>query len=306
MSDDLNRILLKQHYRIYKDHAAVKLCHWMKESLMRQRSCYKQDFYGIQSHRCLQMTPVVNECNHTCLFCWRVQRMDHPVDEWAEPAEMLDALIGHQRQLITGFKGDSRCPAEMYEEAKNPNQVAISLAGEPTMYPYLGGLIAECHRRGMTTFLVTNGTNPEVLESLDPLPTQLYVTVAAPNEQIYRKLCVPKIEDGWERIMRSLELLPSLNTRTVIRHTLVEGWNLGWEQEYARLDKIADPTFVEPKGYVFVGDSRNRLSLSNMPSHERVMAFSNEVAALLGLEVIREKPDSRVVLIGQPGFDTRI
>jgi tRNA wybutosine-synthesizing protein 1 len=47
--------------------------------------------------------------------------------------------------------------------------------------------------------------------------------------------------------MRTLELFPSLNTRTVIRHTLVKDWNVGWEDEYAKLDSIADPTFIEPR-----------------------------------------------------------
>ena len=48
-------LLIKQQYRLYKDHSAVKLCHWMKESMLHERHCYKQDFYGIQSHRCLQI-----------------------------------------------------------------------------------------------------------------------------------------------------------------------------------------------------------------------------------------------------------
>ena len=44
-----------------------------EQSLLFDRECYKQTFYGIQSHRCLQMTPSINQCNHMCLFCWRHQ-----------------------------------------------------------------------------------------------------------------------------------------------------------------------------------------------------------------------------------------
>jgi tRNA wybutosine-synthesizing protein 1 len=153
---------------------------------------------------------------------------------------------------------------------------------------------------------VTNGTFPEVLEGLSELPTQLYVTVAAPNEEIYRKLCVPRIPDGWERLKRTLELLPFLSTRTVIRHTLVKGWNLGWEKDYAALDRIADPTFVEPKGFVFVGDSRRRMSMDNMPSHAEVLEFGRRVAGELGMEILKEKSDSRVAVYGEPGTDTKI
>ncbi len=51
------------------------------------------------------------------------------------------------------------------------------------MYTRLSDSLAACHDKGITTFLVTNGTNPKVLADLDPLPTQLYVTVAAPTRQ---------------------------------------------------------------------------------------------------------------------------
>ena len=299
-------LLIKQQYRLHNDHAAVKLCHWMKESMLHERHCYKQDFYGISSHRCLQMTPAINECSHMCTFCWRVQENDFEVKDWSEPKEMLDALIAHQRKLITGFKGDPRCSPEMFEEACNPNQVAISLAGEPITYPYLSEFIEECHRRGMTTFMVTNGTYPERLESLDTLPMQLYVTVAAPNEDVYRSVCRPKVSDGWEKIMKTLEMMPSLETRTVIRHTLVKDVNLGWIDDYARLDRMADPDLVEPKGYVFVGGSRKRLSMACMPSFEEIKDFSRQLGDRIGMELIKERADSRVVLLGHPGEETDV
>lgn len=306
MDENYRNLLIKQQYRIYNDHAAVKLCHWMKESLVRGRCCYKQDFYGISSHRCLQMTPAINECSHMCTFCWRVQEHDFDIKDWAEPKDMLDALIEHQRKLITGFKGDSRVSKEMFEEAWNPNQVAISLAGEPITYPYLSDFLKECHRRDMTTFMVTNGTYPERLVELDELPRQLYVTVAAPNEDIYRKVCRPKETGCWSRLMRTLEILPSLDTRTVIRHTLVKDINMCDVEEYARLDRIADPDLIEPKGYVFVGGSRMRLSMANMPSMDEIRGFSAKLGNLVGMEIIKERADSRVVLLGQPDMETNV
>lgn len=299
-------LLIKQQYRLYKDHSAVKLCHWMKESMIHERHCYKQDFYGISSHRCLQMTPAINECSHMCTFCWRIQEHDFEVKDWAEPKEMLDALIEHQRSLIWGFKGDPRCDPKMFEEARNPNQVAISLAGEPITYPYMSEFLEECHRRHMSTFIVTNGTYPERLAALDVLPMQLYVTIAAPNKEIYKSVCRPKISDGWEKLMQTLELLPSLDTRTVIRHTLVKGINMGWEEDYGRLDRIADPTLVEPKGYVFVGGSRNRLSMACMPSFDEIKEFSANLGQHIGMEIIKERADSRVVLLGHPGMETDV
>lgn len=306
MDPEYKELLIRQQYRLHNDHGAVKLCHWMRQSLIHSRNCYKQDFYGIQSHRCLQMTPAINECSHMCQFCWRVQGHDFEVKEWTEPKELLDSLIAHQRKLLTGFNGDDRCSKERYDESKNPNMVAISLAGEPITYPYLSDFLKECHSRKMMTFMVTNGTYPDELGSLDVLPRQLYVTVAAPNESVYKMTCRPKIRDGWERLMRTLELLPSLDTRTVIRHTLVKDLNFGWIDEYGKLDRIADPDLVEPKGYVFVGGSRTRLSMTNMPSHQEVRDFSERLGDILGMTILNEKADSRVTLLGREGIETDV
>ncbi len=299
MDKDLKAMFEKQGYAVVGEHSAVKTCHWLKESIMRGRVCYKQKFFGINSHRCLQMTPVANMCNHSCLYCWRYQGSDDVVKEWDDPVTIVDGTIEAQRRLVSGFKGDDRCSQEVWEEARNPNQVAISLTGEPTMYPYLSDLIKEYKRRGFTTFLVTNGTFPKIIEELDTLPTQLYISVDAPNEEIYRSLCRPKISGGWKRLMDTLDLLPSLETRTVARHTLVKGHNLGFEEEYAALDKRADPDFIEPKGYVYVGYSRERLEMDNMPSFEEILGFAGRMTELTGMEIVGENPPSRVVLLSK-------
>ena len=299
--------LERQQYRIVGGSGAVKLCHWMRQKLIHGRPCYKEEFYGIESHRCLQMTPAVNICNERCLFCWRYHGMTgFGKTPYPAPEELLEGCLQEQRLLVSGFKGDARCDPALWREARTPNQVAISLSGEPTLYPRLGEFIELCKRKGMTTFLVTNGTLPKTLENLSTLPTQLYVTVAAPNKQLYDKLCVPQVSGAWENLMKTLALLPSLSTRTVIRHTLIDGWNLGWEDEYAKLDEIAQPIFIEPKGYVFVGDSRTRMTMDNMPSHASVREFSNRIAEKLSLDIIGERTDSRVVLVGKKGVKLRV
>lgn len=299
--------LERQQYRLVGESGAVKLCHWMRQKLIYGRPCYKEEFYGIESHRCLQMTPAVNVCNFRCLFCWRYHGMTgFGRSSYPEPEELLEECIKEQRLLVSGFKGDERCDDRLWEEARNPNQVAISLSGEPTLYPELGEFIALCKRKGMTTFLVTNGSVPKALERLSTMPTQLYVTVAAPNEDLFEKLCVPQFPRAWENLMETLRILPSLSTRTVIRHTLVQGWNLGWEDEYARIDGVAQPIFIEPKGYVFVGDSRTRMTIDNMPSHKAIREFSGRLSDRLGLEVLTEREDSRVVLVGRKGARPRV
>ena len=302
MQEEFKKILKKQHYAIVGNHSGVKLCHWMRQSLLFNRVCYKQDFYGIESHRCLQMTPSINQCNHMCLFCWRHQGFtEKNFNEIDDPKLILDESIKAQMKLITGFKGDNRCDQMKWKEANNPNMLACSLSGEPTLYPRLGEFFEECHKRKITTFLVTNGTNPEALENLNPLPKQLYVSIVAPNKKIYEKICSPLISNGWDKINQTLELLPSLKTRIVIRHTLVKGWNMDEKliKEYAKLDSKANPLFIEPKGYVFVGYSRKRMNISNMPSYENVKDFSDKLNEELGYNFLMEKSDSRVVLLSK-------
>ncbi len=344
MNPDLRKILEKQHYKIVGEHSGVKTCHWLKEKLIRNRPCYKEKFYGIQSHRCLQMTPTINQCTQNCLYCWRYQDFtEQEIKKYDEPEFILEKSIDAQRELISGFKGDSRCKKEMFEEASNPNQVAISLSGEPTIYPKLSEFIEVCRKKNMTTFVVSNGTKPDVIENLKP--TQLYVSVSAPNKEIYKRLCLPMIKDGWEKTNESLEVLSSLDTRTVVRHTLVDKWNitekpkafpnmlgkvqstfpshLGWEdsgegsspslqisskfvEEYAKLDMKAEPDFIECKAYMFVGYSRQRMNLENMPSHEKIKSFAEKLSNLTGYEIAGEKKDSRVVVLAKDKNKMRI
>ena len=243
--------------------------------------------------------PASNLCNHRCLYCWRYQGSDDSVVEWDDPASIVEGTIEAQRRLVSGFKGDPRCDPEVWKEARDPDQVAISLTGEPTLYPYLGELIAEYRKRGFTTFLVTNGTRPDVLRDLDPLPTQLYISVDAPNKEIYTRLCLPKIKDGWEKLMETIETLPSLDTRIVVRHTLVKNWNLGYEEQYSKLDMIAEPDFIEPKGYVYVGYSRERMSMDDMPSFDEISAFAGRMSDYTGYDIAGENKPSRVVLLSK-------
>jgi tRNA wybutosine-synthesizing protein 1 len=302
MEKILQRIFEKQGYAVVGKHSTVKLCHWLGKSLLFNTPCYKQLFYGIESHRCLQMTPASHYCTQKCLFCWRFQGFTKTKISEREldiPLFIFENVIKAQHRLVSGFKGDERCNKEKWNEAREPRHIACSLTGEPTLYPYLSDFFEICHRNGLTTFLVTNGTMPEALENMDVLPNQLYVSLSAPNEEIYKKLCSPLIKNGWNKINKTLELLPSLNTRTVIRHTLINEWNLGYEEEYAKLDKIAEPWFIEPKGYVFVGYSRQRLTLKNMPAHTAIKKFGKELARLVGYELIDESEPSRVVLLGR-------
>ncbi len=224
-----------------------------------------------------------------------------------EPSEIIEKSILAQRKLLSGYGGiPQRVDQKKYREAQDPNQVAISLSGEPTLYPQISELIEGFKRRGFTTFLVTNGTLPQRIGSLDTLPTQLYVSLDAPDNRTYNRLCNPIIPDAWNRLQDTLELFPSLKTRKVIRITLVKEENMLDVKGYAKLISKADPDFVEVKAFMLVGGSRRRLTLDNMPSFHEVYAFSEKLSEELGYELKDCKEQSRVVLLSQGRKDSRI
>ena len=109
MRDELRQVLRKQGYGTVGEHVGVKLCHWTKEDLRHDRHCYKGDFYGIESRGCMQMTPIVDYCNFTCLYCWRSQSFDLDINsagyKWDAPEAILDGALLEQRRLLTGYKG---------------------------------------------------------------------------------------------------------------------------------------------------------------------------------------------------------
>ena len=292
--------LAKQSYHLVGEHGGVKVCHWTKENLKNDRSCYKGTFYGIGSSACMQMAPNVDTCNLACSYCWREPHSEtlNRIDD--DPEELFYESVRAHRRLLTGFKGHKDVPFEKWEESQNPKHVAISLNGEPTLYSRLGEFMEICHQHGVSTFLVTNGSLPKVIAELDPLPTQLYISVDAPNKELFNRLCKPKFNSfSWEKLVETLELLPSLETRTVCRHTLIKNHSLGFHEDYARLDNIADPDFIEAKGYVHVGHSQNNHVIDDMPSHDHIMEFSHKLAPLVGREVLADRSESRVALIGK-------
>jgi tRNA wybutosine-synthesizing protein 1 len=294
VQESARRTLTKQGYHLAA-HGAVKPCLWLNRSLRGGDQCYKHHFYGISSHKCVQMTPTLS-CNHLCLHCWR------PVDEpvalpkaWIEPKELLDDVLREQQRILSGYGGSATTDLSRLEEARHPAHVAISLMGEPTLYPYLDELIREIGRRGMTSFLVTNGTKPEVLENLSP--TQLYLSLNAPNEELYQHISNPSSSDLWEKILESLSIMKDATCRTVVRMTLARRLNMADPEVYSRLLEQAEPDFVEAKAYMHLGRSRARLSREAMPEHAEILAFAGELSSTLGYKIEDDVPLSRVVLL---------
>ena len=298
--------LKKQKYHLVGAHSAVKRCKWLYESIVNDRPCYKQKFYGIKSHRCIQMSPSLYYCTQQCLFCWRAQSGDLQVTwdgmkipKMDTPEEIVEGCFRAQERILTGYKGNPKTNWRKFQEALTPKQVAISLTGEPTLYEPLGELIRTFHQKGLTTFLVSNGTLPAKLSKLSQEPTQLYISVCAPNEQVYRQVCRPQFPNAWAKLNETLILLQSFRCPTVVRMTLVKEHNMNHLDEYAKLLEKANPAYVEAKAYMHIGFSSLRLGFERMPMHSEVRSFAAQLAEKTGYNVIDEAPESRVVLLSR-------
>ena len=280
-------------------HAAAKVCHWTKKSLLNEGVCYKEKFYGIESHRCLQMSPAVPFCHQKCSFCWRDLSLTKTewVGDWDDPKTIIEEAIAAQNQLLCGFFGNDNADKKKLLESKKPNNAAISLAGEPMLYPDIDGLIGEFNAQDFTTFLVSNGLMYEKLANLENEPTQLYLSLDAPNKKTYTELCNPQINDPWEKINKSLETLNSFDSRTCIRTTCVKHKNMQNHENYGKLIDLANPDYVEIKAYMCVGYSRERLTLDNMPTFQEVVEFAEKIANHTGREITNDSEVSRVVLL---------
>lgn len=211
-----------------------------------------------------------------------------------ESADIVEKFVASREGIIN-----------VHMEAAKPKHVAISYDGEPTMYTRLGELISEFRKRGISTFVVTNGTFPErIIEMKETgnLPTQLYVTMAAPDRETYLKVCssvkpyFPVHSDHWERLNRTLGLLSSLDCRTVVRITSVRGVNMISPELYRERIRSANPSFLEVKGFSITGNApriSERLGVTNTsggnndlykiafqysPTHEEMIRFASEIS----------------------------
>lgn len=274
------KTLQKQGYKIIGSHSGVKLCRWTKSMLRGRGGCYKHTFYGIASHLCMEMTPSM-ACANKCVFCWRHHK--NPVTrEWRweqdEPHFIIDQAVAKHRQMIKSCKGIPGVVPERYEEAFQPRHCALSLVGEPIIYPEINAFLRYMHEQRISSFMVTNAQFPAEISSLVPV-TQLYVSIDAGNEEDLRKIDRPLFVDFWQRFLDSIAALSAKGQRTVFRLTLVKDYNMDSVREYAELVRVGKPDFIEVKGVTFAGGGKkNMLTMENVPWHEEVVAFCKALA----------------------------
>uniref|UniRef100_A0A3Q1J330 S-adenosyl-L-methionine-dependent tRNA 4-demethylwyosine synthase TYW1 n=1 Tax=Anabas testudineus TaxID=64144 RepID=A0A3Q1J330_ANATE len=301
----LREALTKQGYKLIGSHSGVKLCRWTKSMLRGRGGCYKHTFYGIESHRCMETTPSL-ACANKCVFCWR--HHTNPVGtEWRwkmDPADKIlqDSLEKHQN-MIRQFRGVPGVKPERYEEGLEVKHCALSLVGEPIMYPEINAFIRLLHSHRISSFLVTNAQFPQEIRSLVPV-TQLYVSVDASTKESLRKIDRPLFKDFWPRFLDSLKALGEKRQRTVYRLTLVKAWNVEEMQAYSELIAVGQPDFIEVKGVTYCGESSaSSLTMANVPWHQEVVTFVQQLADMLPqYEIACEHEHSNCLLIAHTKF----
>lgn len=310
MPKELAVTMKKQGYHFVGGHSATKICNYTASSMKkstRDHTCYKHRFYGIRSWRCIQATPAIG-CNLACSFCWRIIPEEegfkwneiNSVEQWDDPEMIVDGLIKEHKRIISGYKGHNDVDMERWNEAQEPAHVALSLTGEPLFYPRMNELIESFHKRKISTFLVTNGTMANALSKLTTLPTQLYVSVQAPNQEVYEKVTRAKTLNAWENFMKFLDIFSELNTRRVFRLTLIKGVNMLDVDGYADLIRKGRPHYVEVKGFVYVGGARNEarnLSYQQMPDKDDIKSFAKEIAEKSGYMLADYHESSNIALL---------
>jgi len=278
------RALTKEGYKLIGTHSAVKMCRWTKAQLRGRGGCYKHTFYGIQSYQCMEMTPSLS-CANKCTFCWRHHK--NPVGrEWRwrvdDPAAIVEEAVAHHQDMVYTLKGMPGVKPERWYEAFTVRHCALSLVGEPIMYPHVNALVRLLHGRGISSFMVTNGQFPECIAALEPV-TQLYVSIDAATKETLKAIDRPLFKDFWERFMASLDALRAKRQRTVYRLTLLKGHNMGELDAYGELVARGMPDFIEVKGVTYCGTSPGSpLTMKDVPWHAEVKAFCEALAARVG------------------------
>ncbi|XDV32545.1 hypothetical protein PO909_003334 [Leuciscus waleckii] len=92
--------------------------------------------------------------------------------------------------------------------------------------------------------------------------------------------------------------------RTVYRLTLVKAWNVDELKAYSDLIALGQPDFIEVKGVTYCGESSaSSLTMANVPWHEEVIYFVQQLANLLpNYEIACEHEHSNCLLLAHHKF----
>ena len=249
-----------------------------------------------------------------------------------DPPEMLvEGALQNHYKMIKQMRGVPGVLPERFEEGFQVRHCALSLVGEPIMYPEINTFTELLHEKGISSYLVTNAQFPEEMKTLKPV-TQLYISIDASTKDALKAVDRPLNRDFWERFTSCIEQLALRLERTVFRLTLgrpkdyiqvtylnctihdfglhissfylVKGWNAEEIDNYAKLVLMGKPDFIEVKGVTYCGTSKaSKLTMENVPWHEEVIFFVQKLADQLpDYEIACEHEHSNCILISHKKF----
>jgi tRNA wybutosine-synthesizing protein 1 len=324
--ESVQKSLGKMNYAFFGKHSAVQICKWTKNAIRGERGCWKEEFYGISSSGCCQMSPAVMWCENKCLHCWRPIELNlgTKLPKINDPKELLEGIVEERKKLLMGFKGRKGINIKKFREALEPSIYTMSLSGEPTLYPKLGELFKEIRKKGAVSFLVTNGLNPQAIKKLEKtgLPTQITVSTNAPNKELFNIWHRSSKKNAWEEFLKTLDILKKLKgkVRRVVRLTLVKPGTANGKfkgitnmsekelKEYSELVWRADPDFIHVKGFKSVGYARDRMGYDKQPWHKEVRVFAEKLDKELGKDykIVAEDERSCVIMLAKKGKKLKI
>ena len=106
----------------------------------------------------MESTPSL-ACANKCVFCWRHHK--NPVGtEWRwqtdEPERLISGFMSNHKDLIKTMRGLPGVLPQRLQEAERIRHCALSLVGEPIIYPHINRFLGLLHENGISSFLVTN------------------------------------------------------------------------------------------------------------------------------------------------------
>lgn len=199
----------------------------------------KADF----NHFIYEVTP---NCNHDCSYCYNVWKYrEYP------QGQLLDLK---QWREVT----------ERLIEQTNIGTVSIS-GGEPTLYPYLVGLIKYLRSKKINVNLLTNGSNitEDLAKELVDLGISIFeIPLVAIDKELHKKL---KGRDDYDQVVKGIANLTSLGA-TVVSVLVATKDNIDQSAEVAELSMV-----LGCRGMMFNRiNPANKKQIALMPSIEKI------------------------------------
>jgi len=307
LSPDLRASLADQGYRLVGTHSAVRLSRWTKTNLRGRGACFKRTFYGTRSYETVETSPALS-CSSNCVYCWK-----HPgcptSTQWAwavdDPKMVADNVIFQHIAMLNTMKDVQGVKPDRLLAAQTVRHCDLSLVGEPLLYPHINAFLQHMHSRRISTWMYHTGLHPKLLEKLGTT-THLTLSVCGPNRQLMKCIMQTMVDDCWDRLQMSLDIMAQKSHRTSLRLIIIKAWTDAFHEEYAELIQRSRPDFIEVKGVIFCGKTDPLNMENNVPTHQEILDFCRKLCAVPSVakhyELACEHEHSSCALIAHKKF----